>query len=303
MRTRVSIVAVALALMAAACGGGEEQVVATVNGQEISADFMASLGETAGDTLNVNTEEFRQLLTQNIIRIAVAQAAEESFGITVDEAAISERITNPPVRYTALFEQLDSQDATETMIQTQAELSILRDRVTEELINEEEGFIESVLAETPQQMTAGCVRHILVGTQLEAAGVIDRLNSGEDFEALANELSLDESSQGGFVSGCPAPFSTYVDNFAFAAATAPLNEIIGPVQTQFGFHVMKVEQRSGPPSAAEVREDPLLWLPSTVMSDFFTPWFNDVVRESDVTVADAVGRWSSVGLGIVPPGS
>ena len=303
MRTRVSIVAVALALLTSACSGGDEQVVATVNGHEITADFMASLRQTAGDTLNVNTEEFRQLLTQNIIRIAVAQAAEESFGITVDDAAISERIANPPVRYTALFEQLDSQNATEAMIRTQAELSVLRDHVTEQLINDEEGFIESVLAESPQLMTAGCVRHILVGTQLEAAGVIERLNAGEDFEALANELSLDDSSRGGYVSGCPAPFSTYVDAFAFAASTAPLNELVGPIETQFGFHVMKVEDRSGPPSAAEVREDPLLWLPSTVMSDFFTPWFNDVVRESDVTVADSVGRWSSVGLGIVPPGS
>ncbi len=302
MKTRLALFAGVFALLAAACGDASA-AVAAVNGEDITADFMASLRTSSGNTLNVNTEEFRQDLSLNIIRLATIQQAESEFGITVSEDDIEERIANPPLRWQELFAQLAvDDDVTAVFTETQAELSIIRDRVTAELIRGESGYTEATLAESPQDLTAGCVRHILVNSYLEAEAVLDRLEAGEDFIAVADEVTTDTVSGSGLVSGCPIGFGGFVGPFGFAAATGPLNEVIGPVESEFGFHLLRVEQRLGPPSLEELNEDPLRFYPGVTLSGFFTPWFNDAVRVSDITVAESVGRWSSAGVGIVPPG-
>ena len=302
MKTRVLVFLVALTVTAAACGDAGD-AVATVNGEEISADYMADLRVSTGRALNVDNEEFRNELSQNIIRVAIAQAAAAQFAISVSAADVAERIADPPPRWRPLFDQLAADpDTTVLYAESQAELSILRDRVTAALMQNEVGFMEATLDETPQDVTSGCVRHILVGTPAAATAAQDRLDAGEDFAALAAELSLDAATGGDVVGGCPVDFGGFVPAFAAAAATAPLNEVVGPVETEFGFHLIKVEDRIGPPTLEELRAEPSRFYPAATLSSFFTPWFNDVVRESDITVAASVGRWSPEGVGIVPPG-
>ncbi len=302
MRFRIASLAVVAALVAVACGD-TSQVVATVDGDDITAHYMASLRESYGQTINVNTEEFRNELSQNIIRLAIVHQAEEQFGITVTDEEIASRITDPPLRWRALFAELEADtDTTAAFAESQAQLSILRDRVTAELIRGEAGYIQSVLDDSPQELTAGCVRHVLVGSQLEAEAVIQRIETGEDFATVAADVTLDTASGGDVIGGCPVGFGGFVPEFAAAAATAPLNQPVGPVQTQFGFHVIRVEERIGPPTLEELQADPVRYLPGATLSGFFTPWFNEAVRESDISVATAVGRWSPTGVGILPPG-
>lgn len=302
MKLRLIALVSAVALVAAACGDSS-QAVATVNGFDITAEYMASLRESSGQSLNVNTEEFRNELSQNIIRVAIVQAAADEFGIEVGDDEIEERIANPPPRWQSLFDELEADpDTTDAFAESQAELTILRDRVTAELIRSQDGFLERTITETPQDVSAGCVRHILVESQLEAQAVVDRLAAGDDFVALAEELSIDTISGGNVVGGCPVGFGGFVPNFAFAAATAPINEVVGPIQTEFGFHVLRVEQRVGPPTLEELEADPIVYYPGVTLSGFFTPWFNDAVRNAEITVADSVGRWSADGVGILPPG-
>lgn len=302
MKFRTLVWSVALLALASGCAGGSS-AVATVNGEEISADYMAGLRVSTGRALTVDTEEFRTELTQNIIRVAVAQAAATEFGITVSDDDVAQRIADPPPRWQPLFDQLAADsDTTAAYAESQAELSVLRDRVTAELMRAEDGFIEATLSETPQAVTSGCVRHILVATPLEATAALDRLGAGEDFAALAAELSLDVATGGGVVGGCPVEFDGFVAAFAAAAATAPLNDVVGPVETEFGLHLIRVEERTGPSSLEELRAEPSRFYSAATLSRFFTPWFNDVVRMADISVADAVGRWSPDGVGIVPPG-
>ncbi len=86
-------------------------------------------------------------------------------------------------------------------------------------------------------------RHILVKTLADAKDVVERLNRGEDFAVLAKEKSLDTSNKqtggdlGFFGRGQMVP--------AFDAAAFKLKagEVSDPVKTQFGFHVIKLEQR------------------------------------------------------------
>lgn len=99
-------------------------------------------------------------------------------------------------------------------------------------------------------------RHILVKSEEEAKDVIAQLKKGKDFAELATEKSDGPSgSKGGdlgyFTQGDMVP------EFAAAAfAMKPGDISESPVQTQFGWHVIKVEDRrqSQPPALDEVRD-------------------------------------------------
>jgi len=98
-------------------------------------------------------------------------------------------------------------------------------------------------------------RHILVQTREQALEVIGRLNKGEDFAALARTVSTGPSGkQGGdlgyFTAGRMVPaFSAAAFNIRPGTFTAK------PVKTQFGWHIIKVEDKRSqkPKSFEEVR--------------------------------------------------
>lgn len=85
-----------------------------------------------------------------------------------------------------------------------------------------------------------CVRHILVDTEPEGDDIITRLEAGEDFGQLAIELSTGPSGPTGGDLGC-APTANYVPPFAEAVDTAEVGAYVGPVETQFGWHVITVD--------------------------------------------------------------
>jgi len=87
-------------------------------------------------------------------------------------------------------------------------------------------------------------RHILVKTEAEAKEIIEQLNKGGDFEKIAKEKSTDKGSAtnggdlGYFTKGSMVPA------FAEAAFNMKNGEVSKtPVKTDFGFHVIKVEDR------------------------------------------------------------
>ena len=84
-------------------------------------------------------------------------------------------------------------------------------------------------------------RHILLKTEEDAVDAIERLNRGEDFAELAKELSVGPSGKQGGDLGYFTK-AQMVKAFADAAFKLKKGEITPePVQTQFGWHVIKVE--------------------------------------------------------------
>lgn len=85
------------------------------------------------------------------------------------------------------------------------------------------------------------VSHILVATQAEANTIAAQLAAGANFQQLAQQSSTDKQSGAhGGVLGCID--SQQVDpTFAAAAAALPLGQVSAPVQTQFGWHIIKAE--------------------------------------------------------------
>ncbi len=105
-----------------------------------------------------------------------------------------------------------------------------------------DGYVVMMVAERQRDQVEA--RHILVATEAEALDVLDRLEAGEDFAALAGELSLDTGAQGdggdlGIVTRSQLP-----EALADAAFAADLNEVFGPVQTEYGYHIAKVTERT-----------------------------------------------------------
>jgi peptidyl-prolyl cis-trans isomerase C len=84
-------------------------------------------------------------------------------------------------------------------------------------------------------------RHILVKTEDEAKAIIKEIEGGADFEKLAKEKSTGPSgSNGGSLGWFKA--QTMVPAFSNAVKTMSKGDVSKtPVKTQFGFHIIKVE--------------------------------------------------------------
>jgi len=86
-------------------------------------------------------------------------------------------------------------------------------------------------------------RHILVATQEEAEDILAALQAGESFADLARAASTDTGSgaNGGELGW--SPVSQFVKEFSDTVATAPIGEVVGPVETEFGWHIIQVRAR------------------------------------------------------------
>jgi parvulin-like peptidyl-prolyl isomerase len=162
-----------------------------------------------------------------------------------------------------------------------------------------------MLNQAPQDVTRACVRHIATNSIGEATQVLERLEAGEDFEVVAAEVSLDQVSPGGLIQNedgeCLVWLGRAGTDFAYLAATAPLNEPAGPVVSGDGWEVILVTERVAP-SLAELTADPMEYLARDKISALYTPWANDAIRGATIDVSPTVGRWSETGVGIAPPG-
>ena len=86
-------------------------------------------------------------------------------------------------------------------------------------------------------------RHILVDSVEQAEDVLQALENGESFAALAQNLSTDTGSgaRGGELDW--AAVSRYVEPFADAVRDAEIGAYVGPVQSEFGYHIIQVRAR------------------------------------------------------------
>ena len=105
-----------------------------------------------------------------------------------------------------------------------------------------------------QPLVYADVRHILVETEKEANAALAALNAGESFAALARAISTDEGSgmRGGELG--EGFIGNYVPPFREAVMDAEIGELAGPVESEFGFHILQVrskEERGGDDQEAQ----------------------------------------------------
>jgi peptidyl-prolyl cis-trans isomerase C len=92
-------------------------------------------------------------------------------------------------------------------------------------------------------MATATARHILVETQQQCEDLKQQIESGADFAQIAEEYSKCPSGQQG---GDLGEFSQgqMVKEFDEVVFSGDLGKIHGPIETQFGFHLLEITSRS-----------------------------------------------------------
>jgi foldase protein PrsA len=90
------------------------------------------------------------------------------------------------------------------------------------------------------------ISHILLKTEAEANNVLKLIKAGMKFEDAAKKYGTDSTKDTGGSLGDPVEYtSTSLDaDFMKAAILSPTGKVSGPIKTQFGYHLIKVTQRT-----------------------------------------------------------
>ena len=117
----------------------------------------------------------------------------------------------------------------EDTLRAEARARLLRDLLEADFENEVEPTQEQVWA-----------RHILVGDEQQATDLLERIQGGEEWGDIAAEFSIDDSNkdQGGDLGWFGR--GRMVEAFEVAAFEGTTGEIVGPVETDFGFHLIEI---------------------------------------------------------------
>ncbi len=126
-------------------------------------------------------------------------------------------------------------------------------------------------------------RHILVSSEDDAKAVKAEIDAGKPFEIAALEKSQDGSAQNGgdlgyFTSGM------MVKPFEEAAFALKVGEISEPVQTQYGWHIIKLEDKrsSSPPPLQQVSSQ----IEQQLMIEAFTTEMDRLKQNVEVSFTD-----------------
>lgn len=92
-------------------------------------------------------------------------------------------------------------------------------------------------------MRKASARHILVADQATCNDLKTRIEGGEDFARVAKQYSQCPSGQQGGDLGEFSP-GMMVKEFDTVVFSADMGKVHGPVQTQFGYHLIEITQRS-----------------------------------------------------------
>lgn len=126
--------------------------------------------------------------------------------------------------------------------------------------------------------------HILVKTEDEAKAIIAKLDKGEDFAKLAKENSQDSNKDDGGDLGWfgPGRMVPEFEEAAFGLEKGAYTKT--PIKSQFGFHVIKLEdKRDAPPPAFEQVQDQVKQL---VMRDKYVAIIEKARAEQKVEITD-----------------
>lgn len=248
-RYRFAALVLTLMLVATGCmstdGGAavtdDSPVAFTAYGNTVTvADFEQRMEEALAPTLE-------QLLAQGQTREDIAAQAEE---FEVRQSIFDEMIQEELLLHVAQEEGLgvDPQEVDELIEQRRAaggDLVDTEDPEAEEELREDIARQQLIMQVLVQHTTADMFKskHILVEDEETAQEVMEKLEAGEDFAELASEYSQDPGSaeRGGEYGWIPR--GDFVPEYEEAAFTSELNEPV-IVESQFGYHVIVVEDRA-----------------------------------------------------------
>jgi len=223
-----------IALPAAAQDGGvdADTVLATVNGEDITVGHVIAMRARL-------PEQYRTLPDQVLFDGMLEQLIQQQVIASVAEGSLTNRM------------ELDLENERRSSLAAMYLDGIAVSEIGEAEIRAEYDAVHGN-AEAAVELNAS---HILVESEAEATALVDRLAEGADFAELAREFSTGPSGPDG---GRLGWFGTgmMVPEFEAAAFALDIGEVSPPVQTQFGWHVLVLNdtREVAPPALDDVRD-------------------------------------------------
>ncbi|MGQ2904355.1 MAG: peptidylprolyl isomerase [Neoaquamicrobium sediminum] len=261
---RLGAAAAILALAGTAAMAQENAVVATVNGQPITeTDLEIAISDLEQQFAQLPAEQRRAAALSAVIEIRLLAAEAEGKGLADgDDFARRMDMLRQRALHSAYIEQEVAALVTDEAVRARYDEEIAKIPASEEVR----------------------ARHILVETEEEAREIIKQLDEGGDFEAIAKEKSTDgAAAQGGdlgyFGAGQMVP---EFEKAAFAMEVGAHSA--EPVKSQFGWHVIKLEDKRAkqPPAFEQVSGQ----LRSVLLRDAYMKVVNDLRAAADVEIED-----------------
>lgn len=238
----VAVAALAFVLIANPFGGASDKLGSFDGGSVTKNDFYEEI------KAQVPAEQFTGMVDSIIEKKLVAKLADKA-GIAVTDEEISKEITKYETNFggAEAFQQALDQNGIDlaTFKAQQIVPQLLKTKLyadqhpaTEDVYKKYFEDNQNTFATTPKQVKAS---HILVATKEEADAIVADLKAGQDFATIAKAKSIDTGSavNGGELGDFFGP-GAMVPEFEEAAFKLAKGETSEPVQSEFGFHIIKV---------------------------------------------------------------
>jgi parvulin-like peptidyl-prolyl isomerase len=306
-------------VVAAGCSsfGVRNADAATVNGvgiptERLSEMTKAQLGQrqqgqgAQGQDIEGAT---RQAL-EGLIQFQLVLDGARKAGVTIDEGAVDARIEQLKQQLAAQgqnYEQiLQQRQIPESIIRDQQRVQLAVDLVAVKLVPySPDAVLRKALDKRKDDFLQLHVRHVLVKDKATAEAARRELVASGDWSGVAKRLSIDPQSKDksgdlGFNArgATVKPFEEAEFELAGqgdckgrtqGSCTSPISQ---PVKTQFGYHVIQVIGVRLPPLDNELRSK----LEPTVKDrrqQAVQRWFDEQVKQAEVTVNPRFGRWDA----------
>lgn len=268
---------------------GDERISTDALTTAVDAAAKASQGKRTRDALT------RDLLTLKI-RLALYRQAAKRMGVVVDEAEFAK--TRETLAKDPQIEQgggLDAftaaqgfgKDEVTEIVQRITYERVLGEKLVKDTpVTDEE--LKALFEENAAELDTVHAAHILVEKEELAKEILAKVKAGGDFAALAKKHSLDPGSKdkGGDLGS--APRGRYVPEFDKAVFAGKPGEIVGPVKTEFGYHIIKIIDRA---SFESVKDSMRAQAGQRVGADRLKVELGKAIGDTGLTVNPRFGRW------------
>ncbi|WP_136441968.1 peptidylprolyl isomerase [Pacificoceanicola onchidii] len=263
-KSRKTLIAAALMVASALPAWAEDTnastVVATVGDTQITVGHMIAVRSTL-------PEQYQQLPADVLWKGILDQLVQQ-------EAMAQDDLATETLRVRVSLE-----NERRSLLASEAIANVAERAVTEDAIKA--AYQAQYLnGEKGQEYNAS---HILVETEEEAAAILTEVKSGADFAETAKAKSTGPSGPNGGELGWFAA-GMMVEPFQKAVESLNPGDITGPVQTQFGWHVIKLNdtRTQEAPELEAVREQ----IMGTLQQEAVSEYIDSRVSSSDVSVKD-----------------
>ncbi|WP_084783111.1 peptidylprolyl isomerase [Bacillus dakarensis] len=277
---KVIVLPLALSAMLVGCSSGDSSMIASVNGEKITE---AELNETL--TAQYGVEVLDTLITDKIIELEA-----EKLDVSVTEEEIEAEYEVYTGQYggeEAFLEAISSYNMDVEDVKEDIKIYLLTLKLMEDYVGITDEEVKTFFDENNAaygQAAQVEASHILVEDEKTAQEVTEKLDAGEDFAELAKEYSTDTATQedggnlGYFGKG---EMEEAFENTAFAMEIDTISE---PIETDYGFHVIKVTDKIEEKEAVfeDVKDTVYQDLLNSKVNEQYSTWLAEKTEEYDI---------------------